>query len=153
MAGLGTRIPAICFASTQYLVLNNVKSDACEMICKHGVDRLLNFQLLGATTEAIQTGKMKGKNLHVFYESSLTKVEKYRQLRDKEDIHQKLSDFKLRKRGECDVLVCHQRSYLLFVKMFCVPPAILYVGHSGDQNGLFLGVLADTVPKTHSNWI
>ena len=28
----------------------------------------------------------------------------------------------------------------------------MYVGHSGDEKGLFLGVLADTVPKTHSNW-
>ena len=78
--------------STQYLVLNKDQSEGCETELYTGVDRLLNFQLLGATTEAIQTGKMKGKNLHVHYESSLTKVVKYRKLtRQIRYIHQKFS--------------------------------------------------------------
>ena len=33
---------------------------------------VFDFPLLGATTGALQTGKMKGKNLYVLYQSSLT---------------------------------------------------------------------------------
>ena len=58
------------FSSTQYLVLNSVQSDGCR--CKHrGV--VFDFQQLAATTETTQTGKIKGKNLYVLYQSCLTK--------------------------------------------------------------------------------
>ena len=56
--------------STQYLVLNSVQSDVCR--CKHrGV--VFDFQQLAATSETTQTGKIKGKNLYVLYQSCLTK--------------------------------------------------------------------------------
>ena len=58
------------FWSTQYRVLNNVQPDrSMESSCKHCAVPLFfhDFQLLGATTEAIHTDKMKGKNLYALY--------------------------------------------------------------------------------------
>ena len=47
------------------MILNNVKSDSCAgEFVTHGFD----FLLLEATTEAIQTGEMNGKNLYVVYQ-------------------------------------------------------------------------------------
>ena len=55
-------------------VLNNVWSDGCQWtVVNIVVWRHFEFRLLGATTEAIRTGKMKGKNLFVLCQSSLTK--------------------------------------------------------------------------------
>ena len=67
----------LSFSSTQYLVLNNVQSDSCRTeVVGMCVASSFDFQLLGATTEALQTGKMKGKNLDALFwtlERSLTK--------------------------------------------------------------------------------
>ena len=63
----------VCSPSTQYVVLNDVQSDIEGRVCKHHVASSFDFQLLGVTTEAIQTSEMKGKNLYVFYQSPFTK--------------------------------------------------------------------------------
>ena len=67
--------PTLRFSFTQYLVLNDVHSDGCRSeTCKQHMASSFDFQLLRVTTEAIQTGKMNGKNFYVFYQSFVIKL-------------------------------------------------------------------------------